>query len=391
MLPALPFDRPEIVLSASEAANLSDPTGELITDVVAACRRMYDASLDGYLLATEFQQISKVASSLRTYVRWSYVGGAPTSALDRIERTALLLHEIFLAIGKHGGVAPSLIIMPSHQIWRAGSALPMAHSRAREHALHKMELIRSQFEGIRAKSGVDGRTIARLSSRGAAQWPDCELCMLVAVPSVLAYYEWLGKEIETLKPEFGKVSSLVVAPLIDGSIVAPCATRILSMGPIPDIGFTKHWANHLPYACFTSPTLKAFEEAIESILILYASQELFGGKALLLEEQNFLEACSKKAEATIEGIQEELRQRPTQSMAEVVQFLLAVIDICAGQKNELAIEMSAADLAKQLLPSFAPVELTDLRATLFGCRLSLLQHDLERQPHSEAMSVSTLT
>lgn len=74
-----------------------DSATDLITDIARACRRMYDAATDGFIVASDMERIAKAVKSCRTDVRWNYVGGAPAQALDLIEWLAHDLQEIFRA------------------------------------------------------------------------------------------------------------------------------------------------------------------------------------------------------------------------------------------------------------------------------------------------------
>lgn len=379
ILPTVPMDKPEVALSASEKANLTDTAGDLISDIGTACQRMYDASADGEQVASDMERIAKGVKSCRSDIRWNYVGGAPAEALEQIQHLAVELRYIFRAVGGAAGVAPSLVMMPSHQAWSRGTGMAKASGRARAQGQHKLSELKSRL----AKSYSDDTAkvyvaSAHLNSERSRCWPEDDICLLVECDSYPAYYEWLGRNIDALKLEARKITSLVIAPIMHGQIIGACALRIYPMGSMPESDFARRWGDHVGWPCFASPTLEAFEGALGNMLSVYAAGELLQGKTLLEAERIFLESCRDKSQTAMDELKRAFAETPTPLLAEATHFLITLNEKFRAAQDSATGEKPAVQFAREVMPIFSANYSPDTTLTVLGIRLGLIQRDIDR-------------
>ena len=383
--PPLPLAKPEVAMAATDLANLLDSASDLITDVAPACRRMYNTSVDGLLIAYDMERIAKAVSSCRSDVRWNYVGGAPTQALDQIERMALNLYGIFRATSKNDGVAHSLVTMPPHQTWAKGTGVAKAHDRAQLQAERKIAELKLRLTKSLSDSDVKVHaTSARLDPKGLGHWPDHDICVLAECVSYVSYYEWLGLRTETLKSEAERVTSLVAAPVVDGQVIAPCAVRILTAGLLPEPEFSKNWTEHLGRPCFTSPALNAFEQTFGNLLIVHGVTELLDGRALLDVERSFIDECRAKADAALAEMSAAVDATPTTFMVEVLKFLRGLDNTFSAAHDRQMGEKPAVEIAREVVPTFEGREPSEIMLAVLGTRMALIRRDVDQLPREAA-------
>jgi hypothetical protein len=376
--PHMPLSKPEAELSSTERANLLDSAGDLITDVAPACRRMYDASIDGLIIASDMERVVKAVRSSRSDVRWNYVGGPPAGALDQIEKIAVDLHDIFRSMSAHDGVPSSLVTMPTHQTWAKDTGTGKSVERAQAQAERRIQTLKLSLEQTLSGDDAEVHALsARLRPEGSAHWPDHDICVLIECATSANYFLWLEHRIEALKSRAGTVNSLSIAPLLDGQVIVPCALRILNMGPMPYPEFSKHWSAHLSRSCFTSPTLEAFEEAFSNLLVVNAAQELLQGRPLLDVERRFLDECREKAEKATDGLSIATTAMPTSFMANVLTFVRGLDETFTNTRLDTPGARPAVETACEVAPSFDGLA-SETKLAVLQIRLALIQLDFDR-------------
>ncbi len=313
VLPTLPMEKPEIALAVDTLRiDLTDAAGELLTEVVSACRRLYDDTIDGFLLAVDMDRIRKAVVTCRSDTRWTYVGGAPVEALERIEQVARMLTEIFLATSRQFGVAPSLVTMPSSQIWARGTGLEKSFHRAVLQGRTKVASATPRLSELFSEEGIKVHVQSSATTSSViSRWPQEDICLLVECQSQEGFFVWLARHVEALKLESKRLGTLAVAPMILGNVITHNAVCVLpSIGALPATDFAAQWHSVLAWPCFISETLKAFEEAFGNTLHLGAIQELMAGKELLAVESAYLENCRKNADVALGVLEHALFEQP---------------------------------------------------------------------------------
>ena len=377
--PRLPVDKPEVALGLNTNPELSDPTSELIRDIASACRRMYDATVDGYLVASDMESLAKGARKSREDIRWSYTGGAP-DALAQIEETVDKLCAIFSAVSKQGGVPASLIMMPSHQTWAKGEGLSRAFERTNTQRTRKGSEIKDRLDREMSAWSLRVRTTVAQSPQNKSALPDCGVAMLVECKTYLEFLEWIGSHVATLQAESQNLSSLMIAPLIKGRAIVPCAVQMLSSaGLLPATDFESKWSGRLGVSCFKGPALQAFEDAFGNMLSFYATRELLTGKELHDEELAYIQRAAQTSEGAFERFQSIISKEQSQSGALNVA-LLAELNAKFTAEDNPADARPAVDLVRQLLSGFAdgqqPTSLTDIQNAILAVRITLLELDM---------------
>ncbi|MGY3493922.1 AAA family ATPase [Bradyrhizobium sp. USDA 4502] len=382
--PRLPTDKPEVALGLNTNPELSNPTGELIRDVVAACRKMYDPKVDGYLLASDMESLAKGARKSREDRRWSYVGGAPDDALTQIEETADKLCMIFSALSKQGGVPASLILMPSHQTWPKGVGLSRAFERTNAQRTRKFSETKERLDRELSTGNMKVLTTVGVSSPGKNAWPDCEAAMLVECETYLEFLGWIASHVAALQAESQHLSSLMIAPLINGRAIVSCAMQVLSsVGLLPAREFESRWCGKLDAACFKGVALQAFEDAFGNMLSFYAARELLSGKELHDVELQYIQRAGQTSQSAFDRFRSIVSEKPSKMSALSVSFLAELNTIFTAEDRS-ADARPAVDLARRLLSGFAdgqqPTSLTDIQNAILGVRVTLVDFDMNELP-----------
>jgi hypothetical protein len=378
--PPLPLEKPETALSATQQADLTDPGGELVTDVTMTCRRLYDAEVNAASLARDFERIGKSVASCRKDSRWNYVGGLPIEILNGIEQTATALKYIFDTISAWGDSARGLVLMPSHQAWAKGQGLNNAYKRAEALTERKLKDVKTHLVDMLSK-GAKISTVARRAERESYVWPPYDICVLVECTSVTEYYGWLIRNIDILKSETTKFVSLRTVPVIADKIFAQCATRIYNFGHILDIEFTIIWGSHLQQPIFRSLVADAFDEAISNTLFVYAPAQLIGDRDPLLAERNFFEAAREKAESAFKTLCKLCSLKPSEAGAEAIRFVTTLNEACLDRTEVSA--NPAVVITKELLFN-RDESPSQIQLDLFGIRLFLIQEGAESDEQQQA-------
>lgn len=379
--PAVPLEKPESALAVGALkGDLTDSASELITDIVAACRRFYDSSIDGWLLAFDMERIVKATATCRKDPRWMYVSGAPVEALQRIEQLAQRLYESFLATSKQGGVPLSLVMMPSSQTWTVGAGVGKAHNRAARQRERKLAEIKTSLATRFVSETIKVHFItARPTSLGASSWPDDDICLLAECASEVDFLGWLGANVESLQGERNHLASLTVAPIIGGRIIVPWALRILSTAVVPETEFAGRWKDSTDWLLFESKTLPAFEEAFGKMIELYAVQELMAGRKFLAAELRYLEECQAKSHAALKSLRDTLSDQP-ELLEFIVEFLTRLNDSFTAPVT-LENTKPAVELARQLFAGFGVTKsdsLTDIQVEMLKYRMIIVERELEQ-------------
>jgi hypothetical protein len=378
------MDRPEVALGLNANPELSDPTSELIRDIASACRRMYDSALDGYLVASDMESLAKAVRKSREDSRWSYVGGPPDDALTQIEEAAGKLCAVFNAMGKQAGVPATLITMPSHQIWAKGSGLNRAFERTNAQRTRKCSEIRGRLVAAMSSENVKVHAVVDASPKGKNAWPNCDVAILVECKSYLEFLEWVAPRIATVQAESARLSSLMIAPLIKGNAIVPCAVQMLSsVGLLPATEFESRWCGKLGVPCFKGAALKGFEDVFGNMLSVYTTRELLAGKDLHDVERDYIQRAARTAESAFELFRSMIPDDPSSPSAPSVG-LLAELNSAFAAEDKAPDARPAVALARQLLAGFAdgqqPANLTDIQAAILGVRMALLELDMNGLP-----------
>lgn len=383
-LPRLPVDKPEVALGLNTNPELSDPTSDLIRDIASACRRMYDPTVDGYLIASDMESLAKTARKSREDNRWSYIGGPPDDALTQIEEVADKLCAVFNAISKQGGVPASLIVKPSHQVWAKGAGLTRAFERTNIQRTRKLSEVRDRLDRVMSSGNVKVRTTVEASSERKRAWPDCDAAILVECTTYLEFLEWVASYATTLLAESERLSSLMIAPLIKDRAIVLCAMQVMSsVGALPAPEFESKWHGKLGVSCFKGAALQAFEDAFGNMLSFYATRELLNGKELHDTEKIYIEHAGQTSQSAIDRFQSIVSEKPSESGALSIG-LLAELNAAFTAEDEPADAKPAVDLTRQLLSGFAdgqePTNLTDIQNAILAVRINLLELDLNELP-----------
>src|SRR5262249_24625539 len=293
--PPMPLEKPELALSNAEKPDLTDPAGGLANDVAMTCRRLYDPLVSADALVTDAERIEKSVQSCRKETRWSYVGGAPTGALDTIERIARDLFVIFSALRSLATSAQGLVMMPSHQRWAKGRGLASAHDRAKALAERQVSAIKSRLSSAFAAGTTDVTVAAKAAEKRSYTWPPFDICLLVECPGLVEYFQWFGEKLDALKSEADKLPSLTTLPVIAGRVFVQCAVRVYGFGALPEPDFARLWTSDITLPFFTSAAAEAFDEVTSNIVLVYAAAQLLGERSLLPVENDFLTAQRDKA------------------------------------------------------------------------------------------------
>ena len=250
-------------------------------DLTFGLRRLYDTTVDGLLVASDWEGISKGVKSCRADSRWSYVGGAPNEALDQIAEMADRLYEIYCAVSKHGGVAPSLVFMPSHQTWGKGTGLKKAYERYTRQLQRKVLEICNRLDRAFSTELLKVHVIydpSPVNKKGI--WPNNDVCLLAECEAYQQFVEWLARNAAALRSESKNLSSLMVAPLLKKQAIAPYALHITSsIGVMPAPEFASRWGDKIGFPLHSGAALQAFEEAFSNMLFILCDTRIVGWKA----------------------------------------------------------------------------------------------------------------
>lgn len=384
IFPRLPVDKPEIALTLNLNPELSDPTSELVRDIASACRRMYDPAIDNHLVASDMESLAKVVKKSREDSRWSFVGGAPDDALARIEAAAEKLRVVFSAMSKQGGVASSLITMPSHQMWAKGTGLIKAFERTQAQRMRKFSEIRDRLNRVISSENVAVHTTVDASSSGRHAWPDCDVAILVECTSYLEFLEWLAPRVASLQAESQGLNSLMLAPLIKNRAIVSCAVQVMSsIGLLPTSEFESRWCGKLGFACFKGAALQAFEDVFGNMISAHATMELLAGRELHDVESGYVQRAAQTAGSAFERFRSMVSSGSSDISATSVG-LLANLNAQFSAEDKAADAKPAVEVARQLLSGFAdgqqPTSPTEVQTAMVAVRMALLERDMNDLP-----------
>ncbi|HWV51656.1 hypothetical protein [Pseudorhodoplanes sp.] len=377
--PRLPMDKPEIALGLNKNPEFSDPSSDLIADIASACRRIYDGSVDGCLLASDMEGIAKGAKTSQEDKRWSYIGGAPDDALIQIEETASGLREVFHAVSKQGGVPSSLVMMPSHQMWGKGTGLNRARERAKTQHQRKLAELKQRLDAALSAEGTKVRTTCDPSIEDKKRgWPDCDVCVLVECQTYLEFLQWLDGHAARLQSESQHLNSLMVAPVMKGRVSVSCALHVMSsVGVLPAPEFEARWSNRIKGVFFDQgAAIRAFDEAFGNMLSFYAARELLSGKVLHDVEQAHIERAGELTTQASDRFQSIISDRPTELGALSAKFL-SDLNGAFATDDKPADARPAVELARQLFSGLGDNQQnatpTDIQSAILGVRMALIE------------------
>lgn len=358
--PSVPLESPETALSLERVSSLTDPTTQLIVEIRRVCERLGEPKLRAPLLAMDMESIIKSIRSCRDDSRWRYVGTAPQAALDELASLAEGLRQVFLS-----GVS----LGSSHDGWGRGSGVRRARERALVSARHRIRTLATRLSKALSASGVSVTVVAEsVSGSRSMDWPEVDICLLVACEDFVVYLRWLDEKITSLQAEASRGGLLEVVPLIHGRVIAQCAMQIFSQfPPMPHPGFAERWGAHCREQLYVSTECASFDQAVDAILSLAAAKELLAEKRLLPEESAFLGECETKAIQALNEIGAALSESKSDAVAEACAFLASV---CQGLNENLATET-----LRRMMPGAESEQVSEIAIH----RLALIHWGIERE------------